>query len=89
MLHQYKVLVIDINFSQKNEFFETLLKYYEFISQKSVNSETGEIWFTHVRLRSAAFNLGKLILNKTLFNFLNNCKVKSMNNVLVGGINSL
>ena len=35
-------------------------KYYEFISQKSVNPETGEIWFTHVRLRSAAFNLGKL-----------------------------
>ena len=44
-----------------------------FISQKSVNPETGEIWFTHVRLRSAAFNLGKLILNKTLSNFLNNC----------------
>ena len=63
-------------------------KYYEFISQKSVNHETGEIWFTHVRLRSAAFNLGKLILNKTLFNFLNNCEVKSMNNVLEGGINS-
>ena len=32
-------------------------KYYEFISQKSVNAETGEIWFTHARLRSAAFNL--------------------------------
>ena len=64
-------------------------KYYEFISQKSVNPETGEIWFAHVRLRSAAFNLGKLILNKMLFNFLNNCEVKSMNNVLVGGINSL
>ena len=63
-------------------------KYYEFISQKSVNPETGEIWFTHVRLRSAAFNLGKLILNKTLFNFLNNCEVKSMNNVLDGGNNS-
>ena len=63
-------------------------KYYEFISQKSVNPETGEIWFTHARLRSAAFNLGKLILNKTLFNFLNNCEVKSMNNVLKGGINS-
>ena len=59
-----------------------------FISQKSVNPETGEIWFTHVRLRSAAFNLGKLILNKTLFNFLNNCEVKSMNNVLDGVINS-
>ena len=64
-------------------------KYYEFISQKSVNPETGEIWFTHVRLRSAAFNLSKLILNKTLFNFLNNCEVKSMNNVLEGEINSL
>ena len=63
-------------------------KYYEFISQKSVKPETGEIWFTHARLRSAAFNLGKLILNKTLFNFLNNCEVKSMNNVLEGGINS-
>ena len=25
-------------------------KYYEFISQKSVNPETGEIWFTHARL---------------------------------------
>ena len=57
--------------------------------KKSVYPETGEIWFTHARLRSVAFNLGKLILNKTLFNFLNNCKVKSMNNVLVGGINSL
>ena len=45
-------------------------KYYEFISQKSVNPETGEIWFTNVRLRSAAFNLGKLILNKTLLIFL-------------------
>ena len=64
-------------------------KYYEFISKKSVNPETGEIWFTHARLRSAACNLGKLILNKTLFNFLNNCEVKSMNNVLEGGINSL
>ena len=63
-------------------------KYYEFISQKSVKPETGEIWFTHARLRSAAFNLGKLILNKTLFNFLDNCEVKSMNNVLEGGINS-
>ena len=63
-------------------------KYYEFISQKSVNPETGEIWFTHARLRSAAFNLGKLILNKTLFNFLDNREVKSMNNVLEGGINS-
>ena len=63
-------------------------KYYEFISQKSVNPETGEIWFTHARLRSVAFNLGKLILNKTLFNFLDNCEVKSMNNVLEGGINS-
>ena len=63
-------------------------KYYEFISQKSVNPETGEIWFTHVRLRSAAFNLGKLILNKTLFNFIDNYEVKSMNNVLDGGINS-
>ena len=63
-------------------------KYYEFISQKSVNHETGEIWFTHARLRSAAFNLGKLILNKTLFNFLDNCEVKNMNNVLEGGINS-
>ena len=63
-------------------------KYYEFISQKSVNPETGEIWFTHARLRSATFNLGKLILNKTLFNFLNNCEVKSMNNVLEGGVNS-
>ena len=62
-------------------------KYYEFISQKSVNAETGEIWFTHARLRSAAFNLGKLILNETLFNFLNNWEVKSMNNVLEGGIN--
>ena len=56
---------------------------------KSVNSETGEIWFAHARLRSAASNLGKLILNKTLFNFLNNCEVKSMNNVLDGEINSL
>ena len=64
-------------------------KYYEFISQKSVNPETGEIWFTHARLRSATFNLGKLILNKALFNFLNNCEVKSMNNVLEGGVNSL
>ena len=64
-------------------------KYYEFISQKSVNPETGEISFTHVRLWSAAFILGKLILNKTLFNFLNNCEVKSMNNVLEGEINSL
>ena len=63
-------------------------KYYEFISQKSVNPETGEIWFTHVRLRSAAFNLGKLILNKALFSFLDNREVKSMNNVLEGGINS-
>ena len=62
-------------------------KYYEFINQKSVNPEMGEIWFTHVRLIWAAFNLGKLILNKTLFNFLNNCKIKSMNNVLEGGIN--
>ena len=35
-------------------------KYYEFISQKSVNPETGKIWFTHGRLRSAAYNLGKL-----------------------------
>ena len=43
---------------------------------------------THARLRSAAFNLGKLILNKTLFNFLDNREVKSMNNVLEGGINS-
>ena len=41
-----------------------------FISQKSVNPETGEIWFTHVRLRSAAFNLGKLILNKRYLIFL-------------------
>ena len=57
--------------------------------KKSVNPETGKIWFTQARLRSVAFNLGKLILNKTLFNFLNNCEVKSMNNVLVGGINSL
>ncbi len=63
-------------------------KYYEFISQKSVNPETGEIWFTHARLRSATFNLGKLILNKTLFSFLSNSEVKSMNNVLEGGINS-
>ena len=63
-------------------------KYYEFISQKSVNPETGEIWFTHARLRSATFNLEKLILNKTLFSFLDNCEVKSMNNVLEGGINS-
>ena len=63
-------------------------KYYEFISQKSVNPETGKIWFTHARLRSTAFNLGKLILNKTLFNFLDNCEVKNMNNVLEGGINS-
>ena len=39
-------------------------KYYEFISQKSVNPKTGEIWFTHAWLRSATFNLGKLILNK-------------------------
>ena len=37
-------------------------KYYEFISQKSVNSETGEIWFAHARLRLEAFNLSKLIL---------------------------
>ena len=57
-------------------------KYYEFISQKSVNYETGEIWFAHARLRLAAFNLSKLILNKTLFNFIDNCEVKSMNNVL-------
>ena len=63
-------------------------KYYEFISHKSINHETGEIWFTHARLRSAAFNLGKLILNKTLFNFLDNSELKSMNNVLEGGINS-
>ena len=35
-------------------------KYYEFINQKSVNPETGEIWFTHARLRPAAYNLGKL-----------------------------
>ena len=56
--------------------------------KKSVNPETGEIWFTHARLRSVAFNLGKLIPNKTLFNFLNNCEVKSMNNVHDGGINS-
>ena len=56
--------------------------------KKSVNPETGEIWFTHARLRSAAYNLGKLILNKTLFSFLNNREVKSMNNVLEGGINS-
>ena len=41
-------------------------KYYEFISQKSVDAETGEIWFTHARLRSAAFNLGKSILNKNV-----------------------
>ena len=34
--------------------------------KKSVNPETGEIWFTHVRLRSAAFNLGKSILNKNV-----------------------
>ena len=45
-------------------------KYYEFISQKSVNSETGEIWFVHARLRSTVSNLGKLILNKILFNFI-------------------
>ena len=32
--------------------------------KKSVNPETGKIWFTHARLRSAAFNLSKLILNK-------------------------
>ena len=63
-------------------------KYYEFISQKSVNPETGEIWFTHARLRSAAFNLGKLILNKTLFSFLSNSEIKSMDNVFEGGINS-
>ena len=63
-------------------------KYYEFISQKSVNPETGKIWFTHARLRSAAYNLGKLILNKTLFSFLDNREMKSMNNVLEGGINS-
>ena len=63
-------------------------KYYEFISQKSANPETGEIWFTHARLRSAAFNLDKLILNKTLFSFLDNREMKSMNNVLEGGINS-
>ena len=63
-------------------------KYYEFISQKSVNAKTGEIWFTHARLRFAAYNLGKLILNKTLFSFLDNREVKSMNNVLKGGINS-
>ena len=59
------------------------------VKQKlTLNPETGEIWFTHARLRSAAFNLGKLILNKTLFNFHDNCEVKSMNNVLEGGINS-
>ena len=57
-------------------------KYYKFICQKSVNPKTGEIWFTQARLRSAAFNLGKLILNKTLFSFLDNSEVKSMNNVL-------
>ena len=42
----------------------------------------------HVRLKSAAFNLGKLILNNTLFNFLDNSELKSMNNVFEGGINS-
>ena len=55
--------------------------------KKSVNPETGKIWFTQARLRSVAFNLGKLIPNKTLFNFLDNCEVKSMNNVLDGVIN--
>ena len=62
-------------------------KYYEFISQKSFNPESGEIWFTHARLRSAAFNLGNLLLSGTLFNFLDNNEIKSMNNVLEGGIN--
>ena len=56
--------------------------------KKSVNSKTGEIWFAHARLRSAVSNLGKLILNKTLFNFIDNCEVKSMNNVLECWINS-
>ena len=63
-------------------------KYYEFISEKSINPETGKIWFTHARLRSSVFNLGKLILNKTLFNFLDNSELKSINNVLEGEINS-
>ena len=63
-------------------------KYHNFINEKSINPEIGEVWFTHARLRSAAFNLNKLILNKTLFNFLENNEVKSMNNVLESGINS-
>ena len=71
---------------------ELLCLSRELLKIKSIehaNNWQSKIKIWKGRLWSAGFNLGKLILNKTLFNFLNNCKVKSMNNVLVGGINSL
>ena len=83
-----KIKSIDQASDWQNNFKTWKDKYHNFINEKSINPETGEVWFTHARLRSAAFNLNKLILNKTLFNFLENNEVKSMNNVLEGGINS-
>ncbi len=63
-------------------------KYKDFISEHSINPETGEIWFTHKELRSAAWNLGKLILENHLFYYLDDTDVSPVNNLLEGGINS-
>lgn len=71
-----------------NEWKNWYMVYKNFISERTINTETGEVWFKHKELRSAAYNLGKLILENHLFYYLEDSDVLRMNNLLEGGINS-
>lgn len=63
-------------------------KYKDFINEKSIDYNTGEVWYTHKKLRSAALNLSLLILNNNLFWYLKDQSIPKTNNCLEGGINS-
>ncbi len=63
-------------------------KFDDFINEKTVNKITGEVFPTHERLKSAAYNLDKLIKSNCLFVFLECDEVDSTNNLVEGGINS-
>lgn len=62
-----KIETIDEMNKWLDDFKAWRIKYQDFIKEKSIDPVTGEVWYTHKKLRSAAYNLSLLILNNNLF----------------------